>query len=202
LVDMQTVTVGKMIIEVTETGLTARRAAGDVSKGYGSISRKPLNGEDVLVRRLSEAVSQAIEKGLASKVRYVMSCYAMLRYAMLRVDFSLGRLLLQQSWSWLLACRMVESFSHVLSPLTSFSLLSFVTVTQQPTAPKKKAAVAPVSVPEPVVAAAAKTSIQSSGTVPVDPSAGPRQAGAKRSTERVRGTRKKATSTTETPEEK
>jgi hypothetical protein len=71
LKEMQTVTVGKMIIEVTATGLTARRAAGDVQKGYGSISRKPLNGEDVLVRRLSEAVSQAIEKGLASKVRYL-----------------------------------------------------------------------------------------------------------------------------------
>jgi hypothetical protein len=69
LVDMNTVTVGKMVIEVTETGLTAIRGPGDASKGYGSISRKPLNGEDVLVRRLAEAVSQAIEKGLAKKVR-------------------------------------------------------------------------------------------------------------------------------------
>jgi hypothetical protein len=76
LVDYNTVTVGKMIIEVTETGLTARRASGDAGKGYGTISRKPLNGEDVLVRRLSEAVSQAIEKGLATKVRYVVLRYS------------------------------------------------------------------------------------------------------------------------------
>jgi len=76
LFDMKTVTVGKMVIQVTETGLTATRGAGDATKGYGSISRKPLNGEDVLVRRLAEAVSQAIEKGLATKVRFILRIFS------------------------------------------------------------------------------------------------------------------------------
>jgi hypothetical protein len=85
----------------------------------------------------------------------------------------------------------VESFSHfLLSPLTSFSLFLSV-MTLQPVAPKKKKVVKPEPVPEPVAAAPSKSSFQSSGDVPADPSAGPRQAGAKRSTERVRGTRKK-----------
>jgi hypothetical protein len=73
LVNMETATVGKMLIQVSNTGLVATRAPGDAAKGFGSVSRKPLNGEDVLVRRLAEAVSQAIEKGLAKKVRWFYS---------------------------------------------------------------------------------------------------------------------------------
>jgi hypothetical protein len=69
LVNFDSVTVGRMILKVTEDGITATRGAGDSSKGYGSISMLPLNGEDVLVRRLAEAASQAMEKGLAKKVR-------------------------------------------------------------------------------------------------------------------------------------
>lgn len=68
LVDFDSVVVGKMILQVTESGITATRGPGDASKGYGSTSTMPLNGEDVLVRRLAEAASQAIEKGLAKKV--------------------------------------------------------------------------------------------------------------------------------------
>ena len=67
LVDFNSVTVGKMILQVNKDGITATRGPGDASKGYGSISVMPLNGEDVLVRRLAEAASQAIEKGLAKK---------------------------------------------------------------------------------------------------------------------------------------
>ena len=67
LVDFSTEVVGKMVIQVSETGMTATRAAGDASKGFGTISRKPLNGEDVLVRQLAEAASQAVGKGLAQK---------------------------------------------------------------------------------------------------------------------------------------
>lgn len=67
LVDFQSVTVGKMIIEVSDTELVASRGPGDASAGFGSISLKPLAGEDVLVRRLADAASQAIEKGLATK---------------------------------------------------------------------------------------------------------------------------------------
>lgn len=67
LKDFESLTVGSMILEVTETGFTAQRGAGDPAKGYGKISLTPLNGEDVLVRRLADAASQAVEKGLANK---------------------------------------------------------------------------------------------------------------------------------------
>jgi hypothetical protein len=69
--DFQTVTAGRMIVQVSNTGLVARRGppgGGGDKGGFGEISRKPLQGEDVLVRRLAEAASQAIEKGLANKV--------------------------------------------------------------------------------------------------------------------------------------
>jgi hypothetical protein len=69
LKDFQSMVVGKMRLEVDESGITATREAGDASQGYGSVSRMPLAGEDVLVRRLAEAASQAIDKGLAKKVR-------------------------------------------------------------------------------------------------------------------------------------
>lgn len=67
LVNFDSVNVGKMVLQVNENGITATRGPGDASKGYGSISMMPLNGEDVLVRRLAEASSQAIEKGLAKR---------------------------------------------------------------------------------------------------------------------------------------
>jgi hypothetical protein len=70
LVDFQSVTVGRMILQITEDGITATRGPGNAQQGYGSISNKPLPGEDVLVSRLAEASSQAIEKGLAKKVRW------------------------------------------------------------------------------------------------------------------------------------
>ena len=70
IVNFQSVTVGKMIIEITDTGISAVRAPGDSSAGFGSISPSPLQGEDILVRRLSDAATQAIEKGLATKVSY------------------------------------------------------------------------------------------------------------------------------------
>eukprot|EP00580_Thalassiosira_gravida_P016096 CAMPEP_0201668628 /NCGR_PEP_ID=MMETSP0494-20130426/20291_1 /ASSEMBLY_ACC=CAM_ASM_000839 /TAXON_ID=420259 /ORGANISM="Thalassiosira gravida, Strain GMp14c1" /LENGTH=578 /DNA_ID=CAMNT_0048149093 /DNA_START=132 /DNA_END=1868 /DNA_ORIENTATION=- len=67
LVDFQSVTSGKMIIEVDENGMTAMRGGGDAKQGYGGVSNKPLPGEDILVRRLADAASQAVEKGLAVK---------------------------------------------------------------------------------------------------------------------------------------
>lgn len=67
LVNFESVTVGKMIVAVSPDGMVATRAAGDPAKGFGMISRKPLPGEDVLVRRLADAASQAMEKGLAKK---------------------------------------------------------------------------------------------------------------------------------------
>jgi len=67
LVNFDSVSVGRMVLQVNEDGITATRGPGDASKGYGAISMMPLNGEDVLVRRLAEAASQAIEKGLAKK---------------------------------------------------------------------------------------------------------------------------------------
>jgi hypothetical protein len=70
LVNFDAVTVGRMLIQVSDTALLATRGPGDPSAGFGSVSAKPLAGEDVLVRRLAEAASQAIDKGLAVKVRY------------------------------------------------------------------------------------------------------------------------------------
>jgi len=81
LIDFNSITVGKMIIEVSDTGLVATRGPGDAKAGYGSISKKPLNGENVLVMRLADAVSQAIDKGLAKKVRNVLSvCFKRLYF--------------------------------------------------------------------------------------------------------------------------
>ena len=68
LKDFDSVMVGKMRLEVDSTGIIATREAGDASKGFGAVSTTPLPGEDVLVRRLAEAASQAVEKGLAKKV--------------------------------------------------------------------------------------------------------------------------------------
>lgn len=68
LVNFQPVTSGRMVITVEETGLTAARGKGDETKGFGKVSRVPLPGEDILVRRLGDAASQAVEKGLATKV--------------------------------------------------------------------------------------------------------------------------------------
>ena len=73
LIDFNSVTVGKMIVQVSDTGLVASRGAGDAAAGYGAISKKPLNGENVLVMRLADAASQAIDKGLAKKVRQILS---------------------------------------------------------------------------------------------------------------------------------
>lgn len=69
LVDFNPVTCGKMRIVVEDGGITASRGAGDVAAGFGSVSMRPLPGEDILVRRLADAAAQAIEKGLAIKVR-------------------------------------------------------------------------------------------------------------------------------------
>jgi hypothetical protein len=68
LVNFDSVMVGKMILQVTPDGIRATRGPGDPSKGYGNVSPLPLPGEDVLIRRLAEAASQAVEKGLAKKV--------------------------------------------------------------------------------------------------------------------------------------
>lgn len=75
LVNFDSVTVGCMVIQVTEKGLTATRGPGDASKGFGTVSAKPLAGEDVMVRLLAGAASQAIEKGLAKKVCVTYICF-------------------------------------------------------------------------------------------------------------------------------
>lgn len=67
LVNFESITSGKMIIQVDEKGLTAVRGSGDAKGGFGRISSKPLPGEDILVRRLGDAASQAMSKGLAVK---------------------------------------------------------------------------------------------------------------------------------------
>jgi len=67
LVDFQSRVVGRMILEVSNSGIEAKRGPGDASDGFGSISVKPLPGEDVLVNRLADAAAQAVDKGLAKK---------------------------------------------------------------------------------------------------------------------------------------
>jgi len=69
LLEFNSVTSGKMIIKIGEKGMTASRGAGDASRGFGLVSREPLPGEDILVRRLADAASQAMGKGLAVKPR-------------------------------------------------------------------------------------------------------------------------------------
>lgn len=63
LENFESLTVGKIVIDVSKTGLVARRA----SAGGGAMSIKPLAGEDVIVRSLADAAAQAVEKGLAIK---------------------------------------------------------------------------------------------------------------------------------------
>ena len=59
LVDFAPVTCGRMYIEVVTTGISAMRGPGNAS---------PLAGEEILVKRLADTLSQAVEKGLAVKV--------------------------------------------------------------------------------------------------------------------------------------
>ncbi len=75
IVDFQSVQVGKMLIDISESGITATRGPGDASAGFGSISAAPLQGEEILVRRLADAASQAMEKGLATKVRFLLHIF-------------------------------------------------------------------------------------------------------------------------------
>lgn len=79
LVNFDSVIAGRMIIQVTDTGIKAIRGSGDSKSGFGSISSKPLQGEDVLIRRLSEACSQAVEKGLALKVWIINGFWSLIR---------------------------------------------------------------------------------------------------------------------------
>ncbi len=69
LVDFKSVTSGKMIIKIEDSGITATRGAGNGADGFGRVSMKALPGEDILIRRLADAASQAIEKGLATKTK-------------------------------------------------------------------------------------------------------------------------------------
>jgi hypothetical protein len=170
LVDFSSVTVGKMFITVSDTGLVATRGAGDSSKGFGTVSRKPLSGEDVLVRRLADAVAQATEKGLARKVRSIVSM----------------KLHVPQSGSphRCLLCRVQPIASKPKEAPVSrgpvSSIQSSGTVDAMETAPSLSSAAAPTAVIEP-----------ESPASDIAPEQGPRQSGARRSTERPRGKRRR-----------
>lgn len=69
LVNFQSRVVGRMILEVSSSGIEAKRGPGDATDGFGSISVNPLPGEEVLVNRLADAAAQAVDKGLAKKAR-------------------------------------------------------------------------------------------------------------------------------------
>ena len=69
LINFEPVIIGRMMIEITNTNMKASRiieAAGSSTTNRNNMMS--LAGEDILVRRLAEAASQAIEKGLATKV--------------------------------------------------------------------------------------------------------------------------------------
>ena len=66
LINFEPVIIGRMTIEITNTAMKASRI---VQVGEGALA-----GEDILVRRLAEAASQAIEKGLATKVGIYIVC--------------------------------------------------------------------------------------------------------------------------------
>eukprot|EP00814_Leptocylindrus_danicus_P022365 CAMPEP_0116043236 /NCGR_PEP_ID=MMETSP0321-20121206/26220_1 /TAXON_ID=163516 /ORGANISM="Leptocylindrus danicus var. danicus, Strain B650" /LENGTH=438 /DNA_ID=CAMNT_0003523975 /DNA_START=266 /DNA_END=1579 /DNA_ORIENTATION=- len=61
LEDFKSVNVGKLVIDISETGMTARRQMIELG------GERSLQGENVFVRRLADAAAQAIEKGLAVK---------------------------------------------------------------------------------------------------------------------------------------
>jgi hypothetical protein len=73
LINFQSVIVGRMIIDISDTSMIAIRGGptSNTDNGTTSTSRVPLPGEDILIRRLAEAATQAIEKGLATKVRFL-----------------------------------------------------------------------------------------------------------------------------------
>ena len=173
LVNFESVVVGKMIIQVTDNGLVALRGPGNAAQGFGEISMKPLAGEDVLVRRLAEAASQAIEKGLADKV-----------------SRNAGEEIIREENNWAIRCCVLILSLHLCS-------LWFIPFVWYPHQPKTKTAAAAPVEEAPVEAPAVVSSLQSSGTAVTPPAAksaatGPRQAGVRRSTERTRGKRRKA----------
>ena len=140
LIDFQTKTVGRMIIRVTDTGLTAIRGPGDAAQGFGTVSPKPLAGEEVLVRRLAEAAAQAMEKGLAVKVRFTK--VAVMYTCCIRV----------------LCCPFCVDNDHVSNP--SILWFEYQPRAIQKTKPKPK----PVKVtPPPPVAAAKPVASKESG---------------------------------------
>jgi hypothetical protein len=141
LINFDSVNVGKMILQVNSDGIIATRGPGDASKGYGSVSVLPLPGEDVLVRRLSEAASQAVEKGLAKKLK---------------------------------SKKAAKTVVETPVPTTTLQAAGNIEAPAAPTAPNTPAVV---------------VDDKSTG-----PKTGPRQAGARRSTPRSRGTKKTSSS--------
>jgi hypothetical protein len=67
LVNFNPVTSGRMYITVSPMGISAKRGPGSASSGFGTVALAPLPGEEILVKRLADAASQAVEKGLAMK---------------------------------------------------------------------------------------------------------------------------------------
>jgi len=65
--EMELVLRGAVAVEITKTGLVARREGGDVASGFGEVNEEPLPGEDIIVPALAEAASLAIARGLAEK---------------------------------------------------------------------------------------------------------------------------------------
>lgn len=142
MVNFAPVTSGRMLVEVGKSGLTARRGPGDASAGFGVAAASPLPGEDILVRRLADASSQAVEKGLAMKAAPSTK----------KAD---------------------AAAASSKKPVTTVVVTPAVDV------------VSPVAVP----------SLTYDGVPASSESSGPRNAGARRSSERTRGSRKPSSPT-------
>jgi hypothetical protein len=172
LIDFDTVTTAKMILQISDTGLVATRELlidsveedndNDQKSKLPSKRSKPLKGEAILVRQLAEAVSQAMEKGLAEKVR------------------SSNRLIpavLLQSLIWCFHIFPTFPFQPRLSKETKL----------EPTLPEPVATVTSViesgSVTTPAVPSTAVPPTSASSSL----ESGPRAAGARRSSQRQRG---------------
>jgi hypothetical protein len=179
LVDFKSQTIGTMQIRVTDTAIVATRGPGDAGAGFGSVSMTPLNGEDVMVRRLADAASQAIEKGLAVKVRNINTSRRFLS-KIANHAFGLDSIFSHPLplISLLPAC--------FLSIMVSFHLsFSFPSLLQAQV--KKVKEVKKAAVPAPV----ASTMVSSGSVETPSLETGPRVAGARRSSERARGKRRK-----------
>lgn len=199
MVNFAPVTSGRMLVEVGKSGLTARRGPGDASAGFGVAAASPLPGEDILVRRLADASSQAVEKGLAMKAAVSFRGRREQFFALVRGPPPSPRTEVRGFRSVIVLYLFFMMGAH-LKRARAF----FVTCVFQPSTKKADAAAASSKKPlttvvvtpaVDVVSPVAVPSLTYDGVPASSESSGPRNAGARRSSERTRGSRKPSSPT-------